>query len=100
MDGPKHPVESTKCLLELVQAFGPFALGVKTVCGKCLELLDKPDKKVKEQAVKLLGELLRWMGRPSLEHALAKLDAKVRRKKNTYIKVEENLSPAGAFELE
>jgi predicted permease len=46
------------------------------VAGKCVQLLDKADKKVAEQAQKMLGELVKYMGKPCLLFALGKLNDK------------------------
>lgn len=44
------------------------------VAGKCVQLLDKADKKVAEQAQKMLVELVKYMGKPCLLFALSKLN--------------------------
>jgi len=46
------------------------------VAGKCVQLLDKADKKVAEQAQKMLVELVKYMGKPCLLFALSKLNEK------------------------
>ena len=70
------PLECVKTLFMVVEAFGPYALGIKVICGKCMARLEGGDKKMQDAAQKLLLELCRWMGRPALEFMVYKLKDK------------------------
>ena len=72
----KVPAEAIAVTVEAVAAFGLFALPFKTIIGRMNGLLEDPDKKKKDGAYKLLVEIVKWMGPPSLGFAINRLDDK------------------------
>ena len=73
---PKVPAECLGCLVDAIAAFGLLSLPIKTIIGRMNGLLEDPDKKKKDGAFKLLVEIVKWMGAPSLGFAIHRLDDK------------------------
>jgi hypothetical protein len=61
-DNPNIPIQCVICVREAVHAFGLQALTLKPIISTCIPNLDTPNKKLREAAVKLLAELVLWLG--------------------------------------
>ena len=70
---PKVPPVCVATIVEIVAAYGAVVLPFRKLVAKALVWMEDKDKKVKDEALKLLLELIKWLGKPSLSSLIAKL---------------------------